>query len=152
MSDVINADQWPQYLQGVADDLQETNFEDCLRNQVGPVIRDRIDMNFALEQTGTGEAWKPLAPSTVKRKGHDRILVETGAMRTAATTTGAGHTTEVTERAMNDGVDQAAIPYAIFHQLGTRKLAQREFIGINEDTVERMAGRIADFTVRALKR
>ena len=152
MPDTITMDQWPAYLESVARDLEKLSFETCLRDEVGPVIRDRIDMNFALEQTADGEPWADLAPSTIKRKGHDRILVETGAMRTAATTPGAGHSIEVTERGLADGVDQAAIPYAIFHQVGTSRLAQREFIGINEDTVERMADRIADFTVRSLKK
>lgn len=152
MADVITSDQWPAYLQGVADDLEQADFSDCLRNEVGPVIRDRVDLNFALEQTAGGEPWKALAESTVKRKGHDRILVETGAMRTAATTRGAGHRIEVTERELIDGVDSAAIPYAIYHQFGTSRLAQRQFLAINEDTVERLAARVADAAVRALKR
>lgn len=31
--------------------------------------------------TGGFELWRPLAPSTVQRKGHDTILIETGQLR-----------------------------------------------------------------------
>ena len=39
-----------------------------------------IDMEFVIEGTIEGSPWAPLAESTVKRKGHEAILYETGEM------------------------------------------------------------------------
>jgi hypothetical protein len=42
---------------------------------------EQIDEGFASGQNAMGEDWKPLAPQTIKLKGHDRILRDTEELR-----------------------------------------------------------------------
>ena len=45
-------------------------------NRAGEIMHGSIAENFASQ--GRPERWDPLKPETVKRKGHDTILLETG--------------------------------------------------------------------------
>lgn len=68
--------------------------------------------------------WAPLAPSTIKRKGHDKLLYDTGRLRDSITLG------EVTPSSATVGTDA---PYAPFHQFGTKKMAARPFIPAGSD-------------------
>ncbi len=47
---------------------------------VAEALNDEIREEFVGEKDPYGKAWKPLAKSTVARKGHDRIMYESGDM------------------------------------------------------------------------
>lgn len=47
---------------------------------VADSLDTEIGKSFESERDPYGKAWKRLAPVTVRRKGHDRILFESGAM------------------------------------------------------------------------
>lgn len=66
--------------------------------------------------------WAPLAASTIKRKGHDKILYDTGRLRDSITLG------EVTPASATAGTDAT---YSIYHQLGTKSMAARPFIPVN---------------------
>ncbi|MFA7097234.1 MAG: phage virion morphogenesis protein [Gammaproteobacteria bacterium] len=68
------------------------------------------------------EPWAPLAASTVRRKGHDKLLYETGHLGDSITLG------DVTSREATVGTDA---PYSIFHQLGTKRMAARPFIPVD---------------------
>lgn len=68
------------------------------------------------------EPWAPLAASTVKRKGHDKLLYDTGKLRDSITLG------DVTDTRATVGTDA---PYSIFHQLGTKKMSARPFIPVD---------------------
>ena len=85
----------------------------------------------AYQQQGPG--WKPLKPSTLARrhaKGimHDRILEVTGRMKRMATR---GHETKLSKFPRYVYIDYL-VPYAVYHQTGTRKMPARPFIVENE--------------------
>lgn len=63
--------------------------------------------------------WAPLAASTVRRKGHDKLLYDTGRLRDSITLG------TVTDRTATVGTDA---PYSIFHQMGTKRMDARPFI------------------------
>lgn len=79
----------------------------------------RISSLVAREfETGTdpyGAAWKPLAASTIRRKGHDTILVDTGklALGTGAKPSGGA------------GIELASVDYGQYHQSGTSRMPRR---------------------------
>ncbi len=61
--------------------------------RAAPLIDARLREQFATGTDPYGKGWAPLAASTVRRKGFDTILVESGAGRagtSAATASGAG--------------------------------------------------------------
>lgn len=68
--------------------------------------------------------WAPLAPSTIKRKGHDKLLYDTGRLRDSITLG------EVTPSSAAVGTDA---PYSLYHQLGTKSMAARPFIPAGSD-------------------
>lgn len=63
--------------------------------------------------------WAPLAASTVRRKGHDKLLYDTGRLRDSITLG------MVTDRTATVGTDA---PYSIYHQMGTKRMDARPFI------------------------
>ncbi len=82
-----------------------------------------------------GQRWQPLAESTVRRKGHPTILIDSGVLRTSITFK--------TIRALPDGfiVDLGTnVPYARYHQEG-RGVPQRKVVEVTEqDRRELTAG------------
>lgn len=68
--------------------------------------------------------WAPLAPSTIRRKGHDKILYDTGRLRDSISIG------EVTPSSATVGTDA---PYAPYHQFGTKKMVARPFIPAGPD-------------------
>lgn len=73
------------------------------------LVEDEIERQFATEGGGS---WAPLAASTVRGKGHARILHDTGSLRTAATS-GARRT--VSAYSAEYAVDEGSAPYWIYH-------------------------------------
>lgn len=154
MADVIDSADFPAYLDGVSREFARIDYGPCLRDEVGPALRERVDLNFALEQTAGGDPWAPLAASTVARKGHDKILSDTQRMKQAATRR-AGDSIEVVQpNELIIGVQAGAFPaeYPLKHETGTSKMPARPFMNVNGETVDRAAVKVADFTVRKLKR
>jgi|GEM_PF-3119063 phage gpG-like protein len=103
---------------------------------------------FAGEFASDLSPWAPLAVSTVKRKKHDRILIDTGALRESLVHIGgAGNIASATERGLIFGTE---VPYAGFLQDGTSKMPARPPVGVSEETLDKLCDRIADDTVKQL--
>lgn len=95
-------------------------------------------------------SWSALNPSTAKKSGHDRILVETGALRQSLVNVGGpGNINATAKRGLLFGTD---IECAIFHQNGTAKMPARSLVGLAEETLDKLCDRIADATVEIFKR
>lgn len=95
-----------------------------------------------------GTPWPALAESTVKRKGHSRILVDTTLLsESVINPEHPQHVREVLDTGLTFGT---AVPYGIFHQQGGPKLPRREFLGMNEESVDQVANRVADHAVANL--
>ena len=113
-----------------------------------PTIAAQEAEMFSSQRDSNGSPWAPLKPSTVKRKGHSRILFESGALMASLVTVGGpGNINAVSERGLLYGTD---IEYAIFHQDGTSKMPARPPVGLSEETLTKLCDRIADKTVEIL--
>lgn len=96
-----------------------------------------------------GSPWAPLKPSTVARKGHSRILYETGSLMASLTQIdGPGNINAVSDRGSIFGTD---VEYAIYHQNGTPKMPARPPVGTNDEDVDKLCELIADYIVESLK-
>jgi len=76
------------------------------------------DKMFSSQGRRYGGMWKPLAPSTVYKKGHSTILVDTGALRRSLTTPEAPYQILNID---NEGIlFGTSRPWAYVHQYGSR--------------------------------
>jgi hypothetical protein len=76
-------------------------------------INGFIQEEFDEEQDPYGDAWAPDAPSTVKKKGHDRIMFETGETKDttmARPTAGAGIEITSTQQAGYNQFPRGDVP------------------------------------------
>lgn len=105
---------------------------------------------FAGEFDSNLESWAPLKPSTIKRKGHDRILVDKGdLMRSLTVVGGPGNIHGVTPTTMVFGTSD---PKALFHQEGTSKMVARQPVGMSQETEDKLVESVADGTVEIMMR
>jgi hypothetical protein len=109
--------------------LQNGDYSGVFRKAIYDLESDHRRF-WAGEHTPDGVPWFPLAESTVKRKGHDTILVETGKLRrsmTAGLVTSNGESIrEIVDEGANKGFSfGTAVPYGSIHQQGGGKIPQR---------------------------
>jgi len=121
-------------LSGLADRLSD--FSPAL-DRVGEVMRTSIMTNFASQ--GRPESWEPLKPETVERKGHDRILFETGRLMSSISCKAATDNLRIT----------AEVPYAQPLQYGTGSagLPARMFLLFQDKDIHTIASLIETYIV-----
>lgn len=105
------------------------------------LLREAHQRSFSEGKAANGTPWAPLRPSTIRKKGHGIILVETDRLMDSLTkNTGDSRWTH-DEREAEFGT---AVPYAGFHQKGTNKFPARPPVGIDKKTLDAMVERVAD--------
>ena len=148
----INSDQVERTLAGFQDALADN--APALR-EIADDFREMVAQQFASEGRAGGTPWPPrhhpsvpsslrrgtappLFPSSLRRGSAKRggvkgntspLLVRTGALRDSLIGLGAAHVEEMDERSLTLG---SRLPYAIFHQLGTRHMPARPIIVLSE--------------------
>lgn len=138
-------------LEGLYHDLESlvynTDYSEVL-SDFQHVIAEGEAESFSTETASNGEAWAPLAESTIRRKGHDQILFETGdLMESLIHVGGAGNISEVDSHGSIYGT---SVPYAIFHDQGTSRIPARPPVGVSEDRVDQLAEMVAQRTIEAI--
>ena len=137
----------------LAEDFGATPMRELMEGEVAEVDEETRE-RFANQVASNGEAWAPLAPSTVKRKGHARILMETG--RLGVSLSEATHpdaVVEIVDEPGQGGFSRGtAVEYAGFHQTGTARMPARPPVGVSEEYCDGFAERAADHLVEHLKR
>jgi len=88
------------------------------------VIVDESVRNFGTQGFTFGEAWKPLKPSTVKRRrsmglGARPILVVSGRLKKG---------TKIKSVTNKEAIVGNDVPYFPYHQLGTKRMVRRQVI------------------------
>lgn len=85
----------------------------AFRAMVDEVLEPGVEEQFSTAGHGT---WASLAPETVKQKGHDTILFDTGRLFRSFQRGGADHVEEIDRQSLRWG---SRVPHALFHQTGT---------------------------------
>jgi len=97
---------------------------------------------FAAQADPNGNAWAPLSPVTIAKKGHSVILIETDAMRQSVTgRQSANHLESFDALSMEWGTSDEK---AGLHQAGTNFMPQRQFVGWNDPSIDAAVNTIAD--------
>lgn len=126
----IGDDLWPQ-VQASVDGIDRVagsfrSFREPLKESVSAVIIPSIRQNF---EAGGRPRWRSLSDNTAKqRQASGSILNRTGHLKSVATSEAIWRYTE--NEAQPDGMDQVA--YAGYHQGGTTRMPQREFMVYQE--------------------
>lgn len=96
-----------------------------------------VEKQFSSMVDPDGKPWKPLKASTVrsKRQNKDKILTHTGKMSKSIRR-------KTSKLSFEIKVDT---DYAIYHQLGTKKMAKREILKITESDKVRIKNLILVF-------
>lgn len=129
-------------VQGAFAKLVQLGKSDGITRKMANVLREDAEDAFENEQSPTGEKWKDLDPAYKKSryaKGYNgKILHRTGLL--------------IASLNIDYGDDFAAVgvseSYGIYHQLGTKKMSARPFLGVSEDGIEE----IKDILKNAIKR
>lgn len=132
----------------IVDIVREGDFSRVFRKAIYDLEQD-VRGFFASEATPDGVPWKPLAPSTVQRKGHSRILIDTTKMHRSLTSGGMSSDGESVREIIEEGSNKGfsfgtSIPYAHYHQDGTGRIPQREFLGFTEERLEQIENDVLD--------
>ena len=150
MTDIIitNPADLNLVLTDIQDRLKDADYSDPLGESQQDIAEFEAGM-FAGGFDSNLVDWPSLKPSTIKRKGQDRILVETGALMASLVSVGGpGNINEVESRGMLFGTE---VEYALFHQTGTQRMPARPPVGMAEDTLIKLTNGIADSAVDQLK-
>ena len=148
MTDTIDINEFSAMLAGIGDQVAAMDYSDTL-DEFMPVIAEQHASMFGSEQDSNGSKWAELRPSTIARKGHDRILFETGALRDSLVSVGGpNNIAEAFPRGLVFGTSDEK---ALFHQDGTSRMPARPPVGLSEETLGKLVDRVADATVEKLK-
>lgn len=138
-------------LQGVVTDFSNLRVEPLLQRGLR-MLEEEHGVRFAMEADPEGVPWRPLSPYTIKKKGHDTRLLETGRLRGS-----------LRQQKHSDGIRQTwdewpkaglifgtSVPYGIFHETGGPNLPRRAFMGMAERSLDLFTEHTADYVLAEL--
>ena len=88
------------------------------------------------QQDPDGKAYAPLRPSTLRRKKTNAILIESGRLVSGI---------QAKPPSGNEVAVEDTSNYGIWHQRGTRKMAQRAFLGFANEDIEGVRSIFGDY-------
>lgn len=108
-------------------------------------ISGGFEENFYNTTDHEGAFWPPHAPATVAIHGVHPLLILTGKMFQAATNVDdPGHLRHIAGDEMTIGIKGTAVPYAIYHHTGTRRMPRRRVIYATPEAEQRARDAFAD--------
>lgn len=147
MTDIIAPEELARIFAEIGEIVANADYTEVMESFM-PIFAADESRAFAHEMTVEGEPWAPLKPSTVARKGNDRILVEHGALIASLVNVGGPH--NIHEAMPRGAIFGTSDPKALFHQLGTSRMPARPPVGISEETLDRLCEAVADRTVELI--
>jgi len=99
-----------------------------LTAEIASYLTTATDENFENQSAFDGTPWDRLADSTIRAKGHDVKLYNSGKMRDSLSGDSDGHKAVVGLNAYSNGH-----PYPAVHQFGSDKTPARAFLPFDED-------------------
>ncbi len=94
-----------------------------LMRTIGTFVLRSTEERFETKKDPSGVSWEQLAPNTEKRKGHSQILHELGNLEDS-------FSMQVFQDSVVVGTDEK---YGKYHQVGTKHMPARPFLGLSDD-------------------
>lgn len=130
-------------LEGIEREIRNVDFRLFLQERVVPSIIEGERSAFIQQREPGGNPWAPLSPVTIKKKGHSRILFETGKLERSLIEVGSeGNITQVNESSLVFGT---SIDYASELVSGRSNMPGRPMVGMNDEQIEDIADSLADY-------
>lgn len=148
---IENQSDIDQLYREIALDWLEVEFRTALEDELTKL--EEIHAGYFNSRSGPdGNEWPALAASTVQRKGHDTILVETGRLRRDLTQSGAGLREVVEEPAGAGFVFGTDATYSVFHDTESDTRPARRHVGMTLEHTDAIAGRMLDVALEDLQK
>ena len=133
----------------VADVVERTDYSALLREFRYSIAREKAEM-FENQADVHGNPWAPLAESTIKKKGHETILIETSALRTSLVDVdGEGNFNEVDSHSLTYG---STVPYALVHEQAHGNRPARPTLGMSESLTAEFEQKVLDRTIEEMNK
>ena len=130
-------------------DIVHIDYQSVLVSQY-PLL-EKIHAEYFAGRHGPNSTWAGLEASTIRKKGHAKLMVDSGSLRASLTGSGGvrrgGRTRKVGRLAIEFGT---SVPYAQYHTEGFRtyrgkkQVPAREMVGLDHRSVDTLAERVAD--------
>lgn len=124
--------------------VQEPKIQQPTWQSVINILQEMEQGFFASSAGPDGEAWAPLKPYTVKKKGHDIILRETYELEKGLTGQSATSVRETNPTMLEFGTSR---DWAWVHQDGSGRIPQRMMVGMTEESINDVLEVVADAAV-----
>lgn len=112
------------------------------------VVADQEKEMFSGQHDSNGNPWAPLKPSTIKRKGHSRILFDKGELESSLITVGGPNNIASTDR--TSLIYGTSDKKAGFHMDGTDRMPARPPVGLSDETIDKITNTVADAALRKI--
>lgn len=142
---VLNSfDEFVTMLNDMVKPVQEPKIQQPTWQSVINILQEMEQGFFASSAGPDGEAWAPLKPYTVKKKGHDIILRETYELEKGLTGQSATSVRETNPTMLEFGTSR---DWAWVHQDGSGRIPQRMMVGMTEESINDVLDVVADAAV-----
>lgn len=142
---VLNSfDEFVTMLNDMVKPVQEPKIQQPTWQSVINILQEMEQGFFASSAGPDGEAWAPLKPYTVKKKGHDIILRETYELEKGLTGQSATSVRETNPTMLEFGTSR---DWAWVHQDGSGRIPQRMMVGMTEESINDVLEVVADAAV-----
>lgn len=140
---IDNQTELDQFIADIAADFEELTSSDDGRGwaeECVDISEESMRVGFERSRSPGGGGWHPNKPSTIKKKGHDKILRDTG--RLGVSLTQEGHpdaVVEIVAEPSGCGFSRGtAVEYSGFNQNGTKHIPARPHVGLTMDAIDEM--------------
>lgn len=147
LEDRIPVEELSEQLYGTAAELLQLSCAPVFA-QMLPIIRQSIEERFDTATSPDLAPWPERKPDP-RDDGHP-LLIDTGALIDAAIGQGTGAMEQLGQRELLLGIDGQVIEYANVHNEGFRNIPQREYFGLDEDTIDKCADLLADYVMQQI--
>jgi len=131
-------------------DVQEIDWREFFLDQADRLEGDHKTY-FDEARSPRGTPWAKLAASTIRRKGHDKILIDTGRLIKSLTQRGGDAIREPFVSGNMAGlVFGTSVPYAHFHMSGTRYMPARPEVGVTEERLQKLQSQVGGAVVETI--
>jgi len=145
----LTADLAPAAFEAIAKQVNDDPVE--LLDSLVPILQAGEREIFLSEVSPGGMPWEELSPVTIDRKGFSQILVHTGRLyESVVTPNGTPDTIWETSADPAYLIFGTSVPYAKYHQTGTRRMPARPFMGMNRKTEQEVVNAVADAAVKRI--
>jgi len=148
--EIHNVEELKKAIGWVVVDLRNIDMMPFLEDTIGKL--ETLHDNYFQSATGPGNrVWPELAPSTIARKGHAEILVDTGRLKSSLTSRTADSIRDAFQEEGHAWIHFGTeVEYSHYHDEDALRLPQRPHVGLSEPDLDGIAGQVLDYQVEEM--